>query len=1087
MANAIRIDLSVGVLDRTEPGLSNIIKKVKDFGNKIEDSGKKAKKAEEYISRFDKAVERTQRNLSQWANETYEVLLDVRECITPVLQNVEGRIRSVSGKTWKVTLKAVDLITSPLARLMELQKNFSAQVQQHLSIGSKAANVSEGAGRLEMYRSTGPTTKSKRFGMSESTIMGEGEILGKAFSEGVAENIDFDAIGGKFEEVIFNVLASVGAIQSEDGGSTILDWADKHAPLFDIASATLDIGSKLFGGKDSGGWELGGKIKTFGKSTFDKIKEPVGKVSESVIKKFNEPGGKIKTVVQNVYGGAKTGAHAIGNITKKAIGSFSLADEIAGVGMAKGSGLMGTLGKTGMALGSGATTSTGMVLAGAGSIVGGAVGAATLASGAVDLYKAGHSNNKEEKKAYQKSAAHKFGGVAGGAAVGATIGSIVPGIGTGVGALIGGGIGGVIGWINGNKEVEEYEQKEAAKAEKAMKATGVSVENLVIKNKDLKKALNDSEVSAEEFAVMYQQAVEEAGESHFGDVALSLKEIKKIAASISFGEQTESLNKFSEASQELDQVYEGFQGSIKTLDKMNWKASLGVELDDNEKEGYMSAIDDMISGAKEYIESSHYETVCGVNLLFAGEDSGDMIAGLNSLYGSLQQEVDAASSELSAKVKIALEDGVITVDEAAEIENLQNQITGITDSLGQAQGRAQMDSLKIRYDTSDMNVDSFNSMQEELKINNEQAADNYKKALDETLAANALRVERDEGYTQEDYEADMEELQNKYKERMKELEDNTLNFDLDIISENFKDELENIFPEIEGSTSEKLKMAMENAMASMPDISEWGSQEYKEDIIKCFNLEGIDGPVQEKIIQFLQSTAATMPNSVKDVIESNVKSTAPTLRSSTESLVQSVFDSAIDVAAKVNLSYNIGKGANALIQVGLDIIDQKQDEKHKANGGFINGKQLSWIGEEGPEAIIPLVPGRRGRALELYKRTGEMLGVGANAAGGMIGEGLIPALSNYNNHEIPEQHSQSNEDYYSSTNPNHTGNGQERTPVQVNVNMTPEFHITGSEEQSEEDIMQVVKRHIKEMADELGGEIASRLDQVFSNMPLKEA
>ena len=53
--------------------------------------------------------------------------------------------------------------------------------------------------------------------------------------------------------------------------------------------------------------------------------------------------------------------------------------------------------------------------------------------------------------------------------------------------------------------------------------------------------------------------------------------------------------------------------------------------------------------------------------------------------------------------------------------------------------------------------------------------------------------------------------------------------------------------------------------------------------------------------------------------------------------------------------------------------------------------------------------------------------------------------------------------------------------------MEPEFVIHGGNGQSEEDIMQVIRKHLKEMADELGGEIAGKLEEVFSNMPLKEA
>lgn len=46
----------------------------------------------------------------------------------------------------------------------------------------------------------------------------------------------------------------------------------------------------------------------------------------------------------------------------------------------------------------------------------------------------------------------------------------------------------------------------------------------------------------------------------------------------------------------------------------------------------------------------------------------------------------------------------------------------------------------------------------------------------------------------------------------------------------------------------------------------------------------------------------------------------------------------------------------------------------KANGGFIQGTTIAMVGEAGPEAIIPLSGGRRGRAMELYREVGNYLG-----------------------------------------------------------------------------------------------------------------
>lgn len=58
-------------------------------------------------------------------------------------------------------------------------------------------------------------------------------------------------------------------------------------------------------------------------------------------------------------------------------------------------------------------------------------------------------------------------------------------------------------------------------------------------------------------------------------------------------------------------------------------------------------------------------------------------------------------------------------------------------------------------------------------------------------------------------------------------------------------------------------------------------------------------------------------------------------------------------------------------------------------GGYTHKKTLSWIGEEGPEAIIPLTPARRGRALDLWEETGKRLGVLKNANGGVYAGGEV--------------------------------------------------------------------------------------------------
>lgn len=48
-----------------------------------------------------------------------------------------------------------------------------------------------------------------------------------------------------------------------------------------------------------------------------------------------------------------------------------------------------------------------------------------------------------------------------------------------------------------------------------------------------------------------------------------------------------------------------------------------------------------------------------------------------------------------------------------------------------------------------------------------------------------------------------------------------------------------------------------------------------------------------------------------------------------------------------------------------------------ADGGFVRQRELSWLGEEGAEVVIPLSASKRARAMDLYEQTGAIIGAGS--------------------------------------------------------------------------------------------------------------
>ena len=1061
-------------------------------------------------------------------------------------------------------------------------------------------------------------------GVDVSDTLNEGASVGASFAKGFAEGFDSDAITSKLFQGFGNMVKSAGKLLP--GG--------KSADLSSIFSAVMLA-------------RMAGPIASLGKGTFSVGKAIFGK-------------------------DAATGTSLAGSIGSTIMGSA-----------AKGTGLKGlgaTMGMVGNALGSGATTGAGLIAAGTAGTVGGIAGGATLVSAGIDAYKAIKSDDKAEKSAYGESAAWKAGGVAAGAAAGAALGSVIPGLGTAVGALVGAGVGGISGWIKGNKVKKEYQdnveemQKEAEKAQKVFDATGLSIDKVRFANDDLNDAMNDSSVTAEQLASYIQEDVAKVGKEAFGNIKLSLSEIKDLANKITFADMGDGITKFNEATESAKESLSSLESSISTMKKENWKVGLGMQLSETDVDDYKTSIDNFVKSAQDYIENSHYEATVALELLTNGEGSTE---GLDSMYNNMKSQIEELSGKLSDTVNIALEDGVITLDESKEITNLQEQITAITEKVSKAQEDASFQTLKIKYGNgASLDIDSFNQLQEELQAQVSSFKETYDNALTVTLTN--LNLQLSEGaITQEQYDAAVQQATDGYYANINDMEVRVSSFNLDTIAEAWNDELAGIMPDMEGSVSEKLNAALQTALSEKPDISSWT----QEDMMGWLGLDDmtIDTSAFENIYQELVATAENMAPTAKEEIVQSLKESIPTMEEvmaeygpisneAYESIVEqykeamnSSFESAdfssigttlstkmsdsilntdtsafstafaelgtksgtdaatafqaadysgVGAAVGSGISSAITNADMAQINSAVDALKSNTDSSVNsafgagvsttmpvsvtldyslvnptktftiggggsgsttltvsahASGGYVNDKQLSWVGEEGPEAIIPLVPGRRNRALELYKEVGDILGVQANANGNIIGEAtplggaktvsahasggyvndaldvpdvphkpyeietpmesviknitpysagqssigstatemfayssisdflslndnlLAEAIRNgatgYNEFtEGTESDSDTADEPLSSSSTVETG----KTNINLNIQMSPQFNISdsGNGKMDEASIMAIIRKNMKSMADELGGEIADRLEQVFSNMPV---
>lgn len=942
-------------------------------------------------------------------------------------------------------------------------------------------------------------------GIDVSDSVNEGESVGKAFAKGFSDGFDFDAIKDGLFSGIGNLFSSAGKLLP--GG--------KSADLGSVVSAAIIAKAAM------PAVSVGKDVWTIGKGIFG---------------------------AQASLGGASLAGTIAGSTGNAMVAGTGVLGSLANVGYAVGGGS-----KAGLYFGStsGALSGGMAALEGAGAVAGAVTAGATLISAGIDAYTAMKSSDKEKQAAYGQSAAWKAGGVATGAAAGAMLGSFIPGVGTVVGGLVGAGIGGLTGYVEGKRIKKEYQESAEAEAltneklQKVYEITGSSTDSVNFKTKSLTEALKDTTVTTEEFNTMLQRAVSDDLIEHFGSLHLSLTEIKDAASSIAFNGMESQFDDYAESVEDAANSLSSVKSAFSDLKKENWKLSLGAPVTEADVKEYRSSIDQMLSSTATYLQNKHYEANLAFKLIM-GEDANT--DGLDATYSAIDAQLDELKEKLNTAIdaNIKLNGGVLKLDSDSEILSLQQQIQDITNQVSTAQENAKFDALKIKYGGAALDSESFASLQEELKNTVSSMTSQYDDTLEVNLTNLRLQLNRGD-IDQDEFNRQRQALTDGYNAQVSDLQVRVESFQLDSVAEAYSSALDGILPDLKGTTSEKLQQAMDAALKEKPDVADWTNS----DVVEWFDLNGMDAETQAALVQLLKSVADSMPASFADSIRNSGLSNAT--RDAAQNEIDAAFKDDFNTEAKINIAEQIklnggvassyaassgvvtttpsgsGSGSrlpyaarnNSIMAGGSGVFPSSPSNiSGHATGGMVNGRELSWVGEEGPEMIIPLVPARRERAVELYQQAGEILGVTAHANGGLVGSGsrsyTSPVTGNYTDSYYDGRTSRHNEfssdtvdylsqtvnaapvssnsfseddsDTFSSSSTQNVASTSQnvtvRPEVTVKVDVNPEFNITGGEK-SEDEIMAVIRRHMKEMADEIGGELATKLDEVFSNMPLK--
>ena len=784
----------------------------------------------------------------------------------------------------------------------------------------------------------------------------------------------------------------------ESGGMTVAQsFAKGFVDGFDVSAITKKLSEAI-----SNVW---GALPTWAKVLI--VGYGGGKLALGAMNAFNTIGSFIGTSGTTIGGQVVGASGLLGAIGKTGVygaGGTGILGGLSKLGYGASGLIGGTAGKAAL-LGVGGGTAA---LAGAGAI---ATGAGVIKSG-VDFYqayKAHKSGDRIERNAKLTSG----GSTLAGAGVGAAIGTaILPGVGT----LIGAGLGTAVGWFAGNKIANNIRQ---AKYE----TEGLADE--------LSKASTE-----EEKAAKYSEALWESAKEHFGDIALTAEEISRLADQIVWGDDLGNFEQFAAATKSAEANLQSLKEASATVDKWMWKAGLGVEFNDDEKESIVAAFDDYINSAKSYIENKHYEFTTSASLLLdlESEEGKSILESGNAYYTQKAEQINDLGSQLSDKINEALKDGVISTEkitlpdgtiqlsEQEEILNLQQQIADITSKVADAESQAELELIKVKFGNGNLDLDSFENFMEQMETTLNERVSTADDAF-KLQVANLKMQLADGAITEEEYNSQLQAIISGYKGKVESIQAEVMGVELGITGDAYSSEL--------GSdAAEDLQNALQYAINEGLDPIEISDEKLAE----LLNVEKLSAETADNIKDMLNGVL----NQVK-ILEIDGDLLLKIGSVKTEG----------DAADKIK-----GSLAESVTEaVGVNT-------KGYAAGGIVHGgAQLVTVAEEGtPEMIIPLGVQRRGRGLKLWEKAGEMLGVGRIATGGA-------------DEDIRHQ-------AYDSDSGTAGGNDVQVDVGGVTVNIQVDAR-------GEDNVVDAIKARSSEIAETVAGLLAESLDGQFTNTPLK--
>ena len=239
---------------------------------------------------------------------------------------------------------------------------------------------------------------------------------------------------------------------------------------------------------------------------------------------------------------------------------------------------------------------------------------------------------------------------------------------------------------------------------------------------DSAKALSQNLNDAYGYTDKLSEEAEEVN-SFFGSAKLSSEQIKSIVSQIVDEKKLEKMAQLSQEISTLEDMAKNLENAKAELDGYNWMIEAGFEIDE---QGYKKAVDNYIDSCNAYAKQSGKVVVASAEILF-GEGSKEAVE-MQNFYNSIQEQLSELGVKIKNKVNEAWADGVMTLDEKKEIDNLTSQYNKIIKALADGEAKAKIKRLTVEFENGALDESSFKELVSKLEETLQTQLDSYDEA-----------------------------------------------------------------------------------------------------------------------------------------------------------------------------------------------------------------------------------------------------------------------------------------------------------------------------------------------------------------------